>query len=203
MIFQNLKINSIKLKNRIVVSPMCQYSSQNGSPSNWHYQHLEHLSSTGASMVLLESTAVDRLGKISDAGKDSKVIDEALNELTLIAGQKAVVTKAKKSEAGFKLREGYPIGARVTLRGDKMYEFLSKLVNLALPRVRDFRGISNKAFDKRGNYNLGIEDHLVFPEIDPTKSTKVKGLNITIVTTAEDDEKSKFLLEKLGFPFKR
>ncbi len=143
------------------------------------------------------------LGKISDAGKDSKVIDEALNELTLIAGQKAVVTKAKKSEAGFKLREGYPIGARVTLRGDKMYEFLSKLVNLALPRVRDFRGISNKAFDKRGNYNLGIEDHLVFPEIDPTKSTKVKGLNITIVTTAEDDEKSKFLLEKLGFPFKR
>jgi large subunit ribosomal protein L5 len=143
------------------------------------------------------------LGKISDAGKDSKIIDEACNELTLIAGQKAVITKAKKSEAGFKLREGYPIGARVTLRGSKMYEFLSKLVNLALPRVRDFRGISNKAFDKSGNYNLGIEDHLVFPEIDPTKSTKVKGLNITIVTTAVDDSQSKILLEELGFPFKR
>ena len=143
------------------------------------------------------------LGKISDAGKDTKIIDEACNELTLIAGQKAVVTKAKKSEAGFKLREGYPIGSRVTLRGDRMYEFLSKLVNLVLPRVRDFRGISNKAFDKSGNYNLGIQDHLVFPEIDPTKSTKVKGLNVTIVTTAEDDSKSKILLEKLGFPFKR
>ncbi len=143
------------------------------------------------------------LGKISDAGKDSKIIDEASSELTLIAGQKAVVTKAKKSEAGFKLREGYPIGARVTLRGDKMYEFISKLVNLALPRVRDFRGISEKGFDKRGNYNLGIEDHLVFPEIDPTKSTKIKGLNISVVTTASSDEQARILLEKLGFPFKR
>ena len=143
------------------------------------------------------------LGKISDSGKDSKIIDEACNELTQIAGQKAVITKAKKSEAGFKLREGYPIGARVTLRGDRMYEFLSKLVNLALPRVRDFRGISNKSFDKSGNYNLGIVDHLVFPEIDPTKSTKAKGLNITIVTTAIDDTQSKILLEELGFPFKR
>ena len=101
------------------------------------------------------------------------------------------------------MREGYPIGSRVTLRGDRMYEFLSKLVNLALPRVRDFRGISNKAFDKSGNYNLGIQDHLVFPEIDPTKSTKVKGLNVTIVTTARNDSQSKILLEKLGFPFKR
>ena len=127
----------------------------------------------------------------------------AVEELTSIAGQKAVITKAKKSEAGFKLREGYPIGARVTLRGDRMYEFLSKLVNLALPRVRDFRGISNKSFDKSGNYNLGIVDHLVFPEIDPTKSTKAKGLNITIVTTAIDDTQSKILLEELGFPFKR
>ncbi len=103
------------------------------------------------------------LGKISDSGKDSKIIDEACNELTQIAGQKAVITKAKKSEAGFKLREGYPIGARVTLRGDSMYEFLSKLVNLAWPRVRDIRGISNKSFNKSGNYNLGIVDHLVFP----------------------------------------
>jgi|TARA_B110000263_G_scaffold250195_1_gene271535 large subunit ribosomal protein L5 len=143
------------------------------------------------------------LGSISDGGKDTKIIDEACNELTLIAGQKAVITKAKKSEAGFKLREGYPIGSRVTLRGERMYQFISKLVNLALPRVRDFRGISNKAFDKSGNYNLGIQDHLVFPEIDPTMSTKVKGLNITIVTTAINDEQSKLLLEKLGFPFRR
>ncbi len=150
-----------------------------------------------------EQKAEEPKDELSDAGKDSKIIDEACNELTLIAGQKAVITKAKKSEAGFKLREGYPIGARVTLRGDKMYEFLSKLVNLALPRVRDFRGISEKAFDKSGNYNLGIEDHLVFPEIDPTKSTKVKGLNISVVTTAVNDDQARILLEKLGFPFKR
>ena len=123
--------------------------------------------------------------------------------MTLISGQKPLVTKARKSVANFKIRDGMPIGCKVTLRGDRMYEFLSKLVNLALPRVRDFRGISNKSFDKSGNYNLGIVDHLVFPEIDPTKSTKAKGLNITIVTTAIDDTQSKILLEELGFPFKR
>ena len=143
------------------------------------------------------------LGKLSDSGKDAKLIEEACNELTLIAGQKAVITKAKKSEAGFKLREGASIGARVTLRGERMYEFLSKLLNLALPRVRDFRGISRKSFDKKGNYNLGFEDHLVFPEVDPTKSTKNKGLNITIVTTATNDEQGLKLLEALGFPFKK
>ena len=143
------------------------------------------------------------LGKLSDAGKDSKLIDEACNELTQIVGQKAIVTKAKKSEAGFKLREGASIGARVTLRGDKMYEFLSKLINLALPRVRDFRGISKKSFDKKGNYNLGIEDHLIFPEVDPTKTTKNKGMNITIVTTADSDEQGIKLLGSLGFPFKK
>jgi large subunit ribosomal protein L5 len=143
------------------------------------------------------------LGKLSDAGKDSKLIGEASFELTQIAGQKAVVTKAKKSEAGFKLREGAPIGARVTLRGKRMYEFLSKLLNLALPRVRDFRGISKKSFDKNGNYNLGIEDILVFPEVDPTTSTKNKGMNITIVTTAKNDEEGVVLLSALGFPFKK
>ena len=143
------------------------------------------------------------LGKLSDAGKDSKLIDEACNELTQIVGQKAIITKAKKSEAGFKLREGASIGARVTLRGDKMYEFLSKLINLALPRVRDFRGISKKSFDKKGNYNLGIEDHLIFPEVDPTKTTKNKGMNITIVTTADSDEQGIKLLGSLGFPFKK
>jgi len=143
------------------------------------------------------------LGKLSDSGKDSKLIDEACNELTQIVGQKAIITKAKKSEAGFKLREGASIGARVTLRGDKMYEFLSKLINLALPRVRDFRGISKESFDKKGNYNLGIEDHLIFPEVDPTKTTKNKGMNITIVTTADSDEQGIKLLESLGFPFKK
>ena len=143
------------------------------------------------------------LGKMSDAGKDSKLIEESVEELSKIANQKAVPTKAKKSEAGFKLREGSSIGARVTLRGNKMYEFLMKLLHLALPRVRDFRGISRKSFDKRGNYNLGIQDHLVFPEIDPTKTSRSKGLNITIVTTALSDNDGLILLEKLGFPFKK
>lgn len=143
------------------------------------------------------------LGKISDAGKDGKLIEEAVEELSRIANQRAVATKAKKSEAGFKLREGSSIGARVTLRGNVMYEFLMKLLHLALPRVRDFRGISRKAFDKSGNYNLGITDHLIFPEIDPTKTSKNKGMNITIVTTANKDEDALFLLEKLGFPFKK
>ena len=143
------------------------------------------------------------LGKISDAGKDGKLIEEAVEELSRIANQRAVPTKAKKSEAGFKLREGSSIGARVPLRGSVMFEFLMKLLHLALPRVRDFRGISRKAFDKRGNYNLGITDHLIFPEIDPTKTSKNKGMNITIVTTANKDEDALFLLEKLGFPFKK
>ena len=143
------------------------------------------------------------IGKLTDAGKNSKLIDEACYELTQIAGQKAVVTKAKKSEAGFKLREGASIGVRVTLRGERMYEFISKLINLALPRVRDFRGISKKSFDKNGNYNLGIEDNLVFTEVDPTKTTKNKGMNITIVTTAENDQQGVALLGALGFPFKK
>ena len=140
---------------------------------------------------------------VGEALTDKKHLESAVNDLELIAGQKAVITKAKKSEAGFKLREGASIGARVTLRGERMYEFLSKLLNLALPRVRDFRGISRKSFDKKGNYNLGVEDHLVFPEVDPTKSTKNKGLNITIVTTATNDEQGLKLLEALGFPFKK
>ena len=140
---------------------------------------------------------------VGEAVKDSKKIEAAANELAAITGQKPVITKSKKANASFKLREGMPIGVKVTLRKNKMYEFVDRFVNIALPRVRDFRGISNKSFDKSGNYNLGIVDHLVFPEIDPTKSTKAKGLNITIVTTAIDDTQSKILLEELGFPFKR
>lgn len=139
---------------------------------------------------------------LGEAVQNPKIIDSASNELTLIAGQKSVVTRAKKSIAGFKLREGMPIGCRVTLRGDKMYDFLSKLVNIALPRVRDFRGVSPKAFDGRGNYALGIKEHIVFPEIDYDKIDKIKGLNIVITTTAENDEAGRFLLRAIGMPFR-
>ena len=153
--------------------------------------------------------AIPKIEKISinmgvgEASQDKGKIDSAVNDLKLISGQQPVVTKARKSVAGFKLREGVSVGVKVTLRKQKMYEFLDRLVNIALPRVRDFRGISRKAFDKRGNYNLGIQDHLVFPEIDPTKTSKTKGMNITIVTTAQSDDDALILMEKLGFPFKK
>lgn len=140
---------------------------------------------------------------LGEAVQNPKVVENAANELTLIAGQKAVVTRAKKSIATFKLREGMPIGARVTLRKDRMYDFLSKLVNIALPRVRDFRGISPKGFDGSGNFSMGIEEHLIFPEIDYDKIEKIRGLNITIVTTAKDDEQGRELLTLIGMPFKK
>ena len=130
-----------------------------------------------------------------------KILDAAVDELGQITGQKPVVTKAKKSIASFKLREGMSIGTRVTLRGDKMYEFLDRLINIALPRVRDFRGVATRSFDGRGNYTLGIRDHLIFPEIDAGKVDKSKGMNITIVTTAKNDEQARFLLRELGMPF--
>ena len=138
---------------------------------------------------------------MGDAIQNSKVLDAAVDELGQITGQKPVVTKAKKSIASFKLREGMSIGTRVTLRGDKMYEFLDRLINIALPRVRDFRGVPTKSFDGRGNYTLGIRDHLIFPEIDAGKVDKSKGMNITIVTTAKNDEQARFLLRELGMPF--
>jgi large subunit ribosomal protein L5 len=141
------------------------------------------------------------LGKLSDAGKEIKVIEEGANELSLIAGQRSVITRARKSIAGFKLREGLPIGCMVTLRGNKMYEFFDRLVNLALPRVRDFRGLSDKSFDGKGNYTFGIKEHIIFPEIDYSKVEKQKGLNITIVTTANKDEEARELLKGLGMPF--
>ncbi|WP_457574919.1 50S ribosomal protein L5 [Desulfolithobacter sp.] len=140
---------------------------------------------------------------LGEAVKNPKIIEKAAQELTVIAGQKAVVTRAKKSIAGFKLREGMPIGARVTLRKEKMYDFLSKLINVALPRVRDFRGVSPKGFDGRGNYSLGIKEHIIFPEIDYDKIDKIRGLNITIVTTAESDDEGRALLKNLGMPFKK
>ncbi|NOQ46636.1 MAG: 50S ribosomal protein L5 [Desulfobulbaceae bacterium] len=140
---------------------------------------------------------------LGEAVQNPKVVEKAANELTLIAGQKSVVTRAKKSIATFKLREGMPIGARVTLRQDKMYDFLSKLLNIALPRVRDFRGVSPKGFDGNGNYSMGITEHIIFPEIDYDKIDKIRGLNITIVTSAKTDEEGRALLQIMGMPFKK
>lgn len=136
-------------------------------------------------------------------GKDNpKLLEAAVKELSLITGQKPVVTRAKKSVASFKLREGMSIGCKVTLRGEKMYDFLNKLINIALPRVRDFRGISSKSFDGRGNYSLGLKEQIIFPEIEYDDVEKVQGMDITIVTTAKTDEEARELLQKLGMPFK-
>ena len=139
---------------------------------------------------------------LGEAVQNPKIIDGAADELTRIAGQKAVVTKAKKSIATYKLREGMPIGCRVTLRGEKMFDFFSKLVNIALPRVRDFRGLSPKGFDGRGNFSMGIQEQIIFPEIDYDKIDKIKGLNITIVTSANTNDEGRSLLKNLGMPFK-
>ncbi|KRK64198.1 MULTISPECIES: 50S ribosomal protein L5 [Companilactobacillus] len=140
---------------------------------------------------------------VGDAIANSKNLDEAVEELGLIAGQKPLITKAKKSIAGFRLREGMSIGAKVTLRGDRMYDFLDKLINIALPRVRDFHGVGTRSFDGRGNYTLGIKEQLVFPEIDYDKVNKIRGLDIVIVTTANTDEESRELLTQLGMPFSK
>ena len=152
---------------------------------------------------------IPRLEKIvlnvgcSEARENAKVLDAVVTDLTAITGQKAVVTKAKKSVANFKLREGMPIGAKVTLRGDKMWEFLDRLFNVALPRVRDFRGINPNAFDGRGNYGLGIKEQLIFPEIEYDKIDKIRGLDVVICTTAKTDEEAKELLSLIGAPFAR
>jgi large subunit ribosomal protein L5 len=151
---------------------------------------------------------VPRLEKITlnmglgEAVQNIKILDSAVEELSLIAGQRAVITRAKRSIAAFKLREGMPIGVRVTLRKNRMEEFFDKLVNVALPRVRDFRGVSGKAFDGRGNYSLGIREQIIFPEINLDKVDKVKGLNVSIVTTAKTDEEGKELLRLMGMPFR-
>src|SRR5205807_6939662 len=151
--------------------------------------------------------AVPHLNKIvvnmgvGEATQNAKVLDPAANELGQITGQKPVITKAKKSIAAFKVRAGMPIGAMVTLRGDRMYEFFDRMVNIVLPRVRDFRGVSTKSFDGRGNYTLGLHDQLIFPEIDYAKVDKLKGMNVTIVTTARSDDQARALLKHLGLPF--
>ena len=140
---------------------------------------------------------------LGEATQNAKLMDGAVNELSAIAGQKPVITKAKKSIAAFKLREGMPIGTMVTLRGDRMYEFLDRLMNVALPRVRDFRGVSPKSFDGRGNYTLGVKDQLIFPEIDYNKVEKAKGMNISITTTAKTDAEGLALLKHMGMPFRQ
>jgi large subunit ribosomal protein L5 len=161
----------------------------------------------GKELSIENRMAIPRLEKIilnmglGEAVANPKILDGAVEELSAIAGQKAVVTRAKKSIATYKLRTGMPIGARVTLRGDRMYEFLDRLINIALPRVRDFRGVSTKAFDGRGNYTLGVRDHFIFPEIDYSRTDKSKGLNVTIVTTAGRDDRARTLLQQLGMPF--
>jgi large subunit ribosomal protein L5 len=139
---------------------------------------------------------------VGEATQNAKVLDPAVNELSQVTGQKPVITRAKKSIAAFKVRAGQPIGAMVTLRGDRMYEFFDRLVNVVLPRVRDFRGVSTKSFDGRGNYTLGLHDQLIFPEIDYAKVDKLKGMNVTIVTTASSDDQARALLKQMGMPFR-
>ena len=151
--------------------------------------------------------AIPKLDKVvvniglGEAVQNPKALDAALNDLTLITGQKPVVTKAKKSIAGFKLREGMPVGVKVTLRGDRMYEFVDRLLNVGLPRVRDFRGVSPKSFDGRGNYSLGLKEQLIFPEIEYDKIDKLRGMEIVFATTAKTDEEGRALLKLLGMPF--
>jgi large subunit ribosomal protein L5 len=159
-------------------------------------------------LELKNAMAVPRLNKIvvnmgmGEATQNSKIMDPAVNELGQITGQKPIVTKAKKSIAAFKVREGQAIGTMVTLRGDRMYEFLDRLLNIVLPRVRDFKGVSTKSFDGRGNYTLGLHDQLIFPEISYEKVDKMKGMNVTIVTTAANDNQARSLLKHLGMPFR-
>lgn len=140
---------------------------------------------------------------LGEAVQNPKIVDSASYELSMIAGQKTIINKSKKSIAGFKLRQGIPIGCSVTLRKDIMYNFLNKLLHIALPRVRDFRGVSSKGFDGKGNFSMGIKEHIIFPEIDYDKIDKIKGFNITIVTTAKTDNEGLFLLKTLGMPFKK
>ncbi len=163
---------------------------------------VEQFSYTSVMQVPRIEKIVINMG-VGDAVSNAKNLDKAVDELTLLAGQKPVITKAKKSIAGFRLREGMPIGAKVTLRGQKMYDFLDKLITVSLPRVRDFQGISNKAFDGRGNYTLGVKEQLIFPEINFDNVDKVRGMDIVIVTTAKTDEESHALLKELGMPFKK
>jgi len=161
---------------------------------------MEQFSYKNVNMVPKMNKVVINVG-VGEAVQNSKAIESVVNEITQISGQKPIVTKAKKSIATFKLREGMPIGVKVTLRGERMYEFLDRFINASLPRVRDFKGISVKGFDGRGNYTVGIKEQLIFPEIDYDKVDKMRGMNITFITTAKTDEEAKELLVKFGAPF--
>lgn len=182
-------------------------ANENYTPRLKTRYHEEVVSKIKAEFGIDNAMAVPKLEKISiniglgEASRNYKLLEVAQQELTAIAGQHATITRAKKSIAAFKLREGMPIGTRVTLRGPHMWEFLDRLIAVALPRVRDFRGVPNKSFDGRGNYTLGIREHTIFPEVDATKVDHIKGLNITIGTTAENDEQARFMLRELGMPF--
>ena len=167
---------------------------------------------TPALMSKFEYTSVMQVPKVDkivinmgvgDAVQNTKALDAAVEDLTIISGQRPVITKAKKSIAGFRLREGMPIGTKVTLRGERMYDFLDKLISISLPRVRDFRGVSKRAFDGRGNYTLGVKEQLIFPEIDYDKVSKIRGMDINIVTTANSDEEAHELLKQFGMPFQK
>jgi large subunit ribosomal protein L5 len=180
-----------------------------GKPRLWEYYRAECVPRMMQEFRYKSPMQVPKLQKIvvniglGEAIQNIKLLESASTELALVTGQKSVVTRAKKSIAAFKLREGMPIGCMVTLRRDRMYYFFDKLVNVVLPRVRDFRGMSERAFDGRGNYTLGIREQIIFPEIDYDKIDKVRGMNITIVTSAPTDEEGKFLLNLLGLPFRR
>jgi len=157
----------------------------------------------GSSMAIPKVVKIVINMGVGDAIQDAKILDQAVEELATIAGQRPAITRARKSISNFKLREGMPIGCRVTLRGARMYEFLDRLMNVALPRVRDFRGVSPKGFDGRGNYTLGVRDQLIFPEINYNKVQKIKGMNVSIVTTARTDEEAQQLLKGMGMPFRK
>ena len=165
-------------------------------------QNLQQQFSYSSPMEIPRITKITLNIGIGEASQDKKIVDHAVNDLSLITGQKPVVTLAKKSIAGFKLREGMPIGCKVTLRRDRMYEFLDRLVNFAIPRIRDFRGLSAKAFDGQGNYNMGIDEQIAFPEIDYDKIDKLRGMNICITTTARNADEGRALLAAFQFPFK-
>jgi large subunit ribosomal protein L5 len=165
-------------------------------------QLMERFEYTNVNQVPRMEKIVVNMG-VGGATQDSKVLDAAIEDMTIVTGQKPAVTKAKKSIAGFRLREGMPIGAKVTLRGDRMWEFMDRLLSTALPRIRDFRGIRTTSFDGRGNYSLGVDEQLIFPEIDYDKVSQVRGMDVTFVTSAKTDEEARALFESFNFPFKR
>src|SRR3954454_10428407 len=189
-------------------APAVAHHSAKETPRLKQRFHKEIAPTLMKELELKNANAVPHLHKIvvnmgvGEATQNAKVLDPAVNELGQITGQKPVVTRAKKSIAAFKVREGQAIGAMVTLRGDRMYEFFDRLVNIVLPRVRDFRGVSSKSFDGRGNYTIGLHDQLIFPEISYEKVDKLKGMNVTIVTTAANDNQARSLLKHMGMPFR-